>query len=79
MYGSRMGVSPRCHSLIKFDDHTGVEKQAWSHEKHQGVPVHKLHGVSKLGKGGKSRYVIKDLIMQVLGTTIRISLNRAKV
>ena len=33
VYGSRMGVSPGCHSLIKLDDHTGVEKPAWSHER----------------------------------------------
>ena len=33
VYGSRMGVSPGCHSLIKLDDHTRVEKPAWSHER----------------------------------------------
>ena len=79
VYGSRIGVSPGCHSLIKLDDHMGVEKLAWSHERLQGVPVHKLHGVSELGKGDKSRYVIKGLILKVLGTTIRFSWNRATV
>ena len=33
VYGSRMGISPGCHSLIKLDDHTGVEKPAWCHER----------------------------------------------
>ena len=79
VFGSRIGVSPGCHSLIELDDHSGIEKPAWSHERLQGVPVHKKHGVSKLGKGGKSKYVIKDLIVQVLGTTIRIAWNRATV
>ena len=73
VYSSRMGVSPGCHSLIKLDDHTRVEKPASSHERLQGVPVHKPHRVPELGKGGKRRYVIKGLIVQVLGTTIRIS------
>ena len=79
LYGSRIGVSPGCHSLIKLDDHTGVEKSAWSHERLQGVSVHKPHGVFDLGKGSKSIYVIKDLIMQVLCPTIRIAWNRATV
>ena len=79
VYGSRMGVSPGCHSLIKLDDHTRVEKPAWSHERLQGVSVHKPHRVSELEKGGKRRYVIKGLIVQVLGTTIRMAWNRAIV
>ena len=33
VYGSRMGVSSGCHSLIKLNDHTGVEKSAWGHER----------------------------------------------
>ena len=79
VYGSKMGVSSGCHSLIKIDDHTGVENLAWSHERLQGVPMDKPHGVSKLEKGGKSIYVIKGLIVQVLGATIRISWNKATV
>ena len=73
VYGSMIGVSPGYHSLIKLDDHTGVEKSAWSHERLQGVPVHKPLRVFELGKGGKSIYVIKYLIMQVLGAIIHIS------
>ena len=79
VYGSRIGVSPRCHSLIELDDHSGVEKPALSHKRLQGVPVHKSHGVYELGKGDKSKYVIKDLIVQVLGITIHIAWNRARV
>ena len=63
VYDSRMGLSPGCHSLIKLEDHTRVEKPAWSHERLKGVLVHKPHGVFELGKGGKSRYVIKGLIV----------------
>ena len=33
VYGSRMGVSPGFHSMIKLDDHMVVEKPAWSHER----------------------------------------------
>ena len=58
-----MGVSPGCHSLIKLDNHKGVEKLVWSHERLQGVPVHKPYRVSELGKGDKSRYVIKGIIL----------------
>ena len=73
VYDSRIGVSPRCHGLIELNDHPRVEKSAWSNERLQGVPVHKPYGVSKLEKGEKSRYVKKDLIVQVLGTTICIA------
>ena len=73
VYGSRIWVSPGCHSLVKLYDHTGVEKPTWSHERLQGVPVHKPHGVSELGRGGKSRDVIIYLIVQVLSTTIQIA------
>ena len=41
VYGSRMGVSLGCRSLIKLDDHTRVEKLTWSHERLKGVPLHK--------------------------------------
>ena len=33
VYGSRIGVSSGCHSVVKLVDHTGVEKPAWSHER----------------------------------------------
>ena len=63
VYDSRIGVSPGCHNLVKLDDHAGVEKLAWSHERLYGVPVHKPHGVSELGRDGKSRDVIIYLIV----------------
>ena len=33
VYGNRIRVTPRCHSLIKLDNHTRLEKLTWSHER----------------------------------------------
>ena len=72
-----MGDLPRCHSVVEINDHSGIEKLARGHERLQGVPLHKPHGISKLGKGSCSRYVIKSLILQFLGTAIQVSYNGA--
>ena len=72
-----MGDWPRCHSMVELNDHSGVEKPAKGHERLQGVPLHKPYGILELGKGGCSRYVIKSLDVQLLGTVIRISCNGA--
>ena len=74
-----MGDSPRSHSLIKLDDHTRVEKPAWSRGRLLGALLHKPHGVSKLGKGGESWKVIKILVVQILATIVGITQNRATV
>ena len=52
--GSRMGDLPRCHSMVELNDHPGVEESTWGHKMLQGVPLHKPHGISKLGIGSKS-------------------------
>ena len=70
MDDSRIEDSPRCHSLIELNDHPRVEESARGHERLQVVPLHKPHGISKLGKGGKIRYVVKDLVVQLFGTAI---------
>ena len=72
-----MGDLLGCHSMIELNDHSGVEKPARGHERLQGVPLHKPHGILELGKGGCSRYVIKSLVVQLLGIAIRISYNGA--
>ena len=74
---STMGDSPGCHSVIELNDHPGIEKSARGHERLQGVPLHKPHGISELGKGDKIRYVVKDLVVQLFGTAIRIPYNGA--
>ena len=58
-----MGDSLGSHSLIKLDDHAGVEKPGRSHERLHGVLLHKLHGVFKLGKGSESWKVVKVLVV----------------
>ena len=68
-----MGDSPGCHGVKELNDHPWVEKPAWGHERLQGVPLHKLHGIRELRKGEKIRYIIKGLIVQLFGTTIQIS------
>ena len=72
-----MGDSPGCHSVIKLNDHPGVGKPARGHERLEGIPLHKLHGISKLGKSGKIGYVVQDLVVQLIGTAIRIPYNGA--
>ena len=51
---SRMGDLPGCHSVIELNDHPRIEKLLRGHERLQGVPLHKSHGISKLGKATKS-------------------------
>ena len=74
-----MGISPRGHDLIELNDYPGVEKLAWSHEGLQGVLLHKLHSVSKLGEGDESWKIIKVQVVQILSTTVGIAWNRATV
>ena len=31
--GSRIGDLPGCHSVVKLNDHSGVEKLAWGYER----------------------------------------------
>ena len=52
--GSRMGDSPRFHSMVELNDHPGVEKPVQGYKRLKGVPLHKPHGISKLGIGSKS-------------------------
>ena len=52
--GSRMGDSPGCHNMVELNDHPRVEKLVRGHKRIQGVLLHKPHGISKLGIGGKS-------------------------
>ena len=73
MQSCRIGISPGGHVLIELNDYPGVEKIAWSHEGLQGVPLHKLHSISKLGEGGESWKVVKVLVVQILATVVRIS------
>ena len=70
MQGCRIGVSPGHHGLIELDDYVGIEEPVLSHEGFQGVSLHKLHGVSKLGMGGESWNVIEVLIVKVLAIAI---------
>ena len=70
MDDSRIGDSPGCHSVIELNDHPGVEKLARCHERLQGVLLHKPHAISELRKGGKIRYVVKGLVVQLFGTAI---------
>ena len=70
MDSSRIRGSPRCHGMIEFDDHPGVEKLALGHKRLQGVPLHKLHRLSKLRIFRKIRNIIIGLAVQILGTAI---------
>ena len=72
-----MGDSLGCHCVKELNDHSRVEKPARGHERLQGVPLHKPHGISELEKGRKTRYVVKGLIVKLFGTAIRISCNGA--
>ena len=42
-----------CHGMVELDDHPGVEELMRGHKRLQGVPLHKPHGISKLGIGSK--------------------------
>ena len=48
MDNNGMRYSPRCHGMVELDDHPGVEEPTRGHKRLQGVPLHKLHGISKL-------------------------------
>ena len=79
MQSCRIGISPGGHGQIKLNDDTRVEELVRSHEGIHRVPLHKPHGVSKLGKGCESCKVVKMLFVQILATTIIIARNGAIV
>ena len=72
---SRMGDSPGNHGVKELNDHPWVEKPTRGNERLKGVPRHKPHGISELGKAYKIIYILKGLVVQLFGTAIRISCN----
>ena len=70
MDNSRMRYSSGCHGMVEIDDHPRVEELARGHKRLQGVPLHKPHGISKLGICSKSWKIIICLTVQFPGTTI---------
>ena len=70
MDNSRMRYSLGCHGIVELDDYPGVEELTRDHKRHQGVLLHKPHGISKLGISRKSWKIIICLVVQLLGIRI---------
>ena len=68
MDNSRMRYPPRCHGMIKLDDHPGVEELARGHKRLQGVPLHKPHRISELKIDNKGWKKIICLAVHFPGT-----------
>ena len=65
-----MGDSPGFHSMVELNDHSEVEESTWGHKMLQGVPLHKPHGISKLGSDNKNWKIIICFAVHFLGTAI---------
>ena len=70
MDNNGIGYSPRCHGMVELDDYPGVEESTQGHKRLQGVPLHKPHGISKLGICSKSWKIIICLVVHFPGTAI---------
>ena len=79
MNSSRIGLSPKGHSVVELDDHPRVEKPTWGHKWLQGVPLYYPHRVDELWICSKGWKIIINFVMRVLGTKIRIFGNRVAV
>ena len=72
MQSSRVGLSPRCHRMIKLDDHPRIIELTRSHERLQMVSLHEEYGVSELRVRGKCQEIIVNLSMEISPSTVNI-------
>ena len=72
MQSRRVGLSPRCHRMIKLDYYPRIIVSTWHHELLQMVSLHKEHGVSKLRVLGKCREIVVNLPVEISPYTVNI-------
>ena len=65
MKSSRVGLTPRCHRMIEFDDYSRIIELTRHHEWLQMVSLHEEHGVSEPRVRGKCREIVVDLPMEI--------------
>ena len=72
MKGSRFGLSPRHHRVIKLDDYPRIKISTRRNERLQMVSLYEEHGVLKLQSLGKCREIVVNLPMQISPTVVNI-------
>ena len=68
----RVGLSPRCHRVIKLDDYPRIIVSMRHHERLQMVSLHEEHGVSERRVCGKCREIIVNLLVEISPSTVNI-------
>ena len=72
MQSSRVGLSPRCHRVVKLDDYPRIKISTWHHERLQVVSLHEEHGVSELRVLDKCWEIIVNITVQISLTVVGI-------
>ena len=72
-----VGLSPRCHRMIKLDDYPRIIVSTRHLERLQMVSLHKEHGVSKLQVLGKCREIVVNLLVEISPSAVNIPLDGA--
>ena len=75
MQSRRVGLSPRCHRMIKLDDYPRIIKSTRRHERLQMISLHEEHGVSELRVRGKCWEIVVNLPMEISPSVANIPRN----
>ena len=76
MKSSRVGLSPRCHRMVKLDDYLKIIESTRRHERLQMVSLHEEHGVLELRVRGKFWDIIVNLLMEISPSVVNIPRDR---
>ena len=68
----RVGLSPRCHGMIKLDDYPRIIVSTRRHERLQMVSLYEEHGVSELRVHEKCREIVVNLPVVISPSAVNI-------
>ena len=68
----RVGLSPRCHRMIKLDNYPRIIVSMRRHERLQMVSLHKETGVSERLVRSKCREIIVNLPVEIYPSAVNI-------
>ena len=72
MQSSQVGLTPRCHRMIKLDDYPRIIELTRHHERLQMVYLHEDHGVSEIRVLEKCHEIIVNLPVEISSSTVNI-------
>ena len=68
----RVGLSPRCHRMIKLNDHPRIIESTRHHEQLHLVSLYEEYGVSELYVHGKFREIVVNLPTEISPSIVNI-------